>query len=191
MKTNRTLTAIFIENSYPINLYFEIPAEKYIMKNNYGSKIRITPWVNSFTSAHRVTFRYHFDNEKEKAHSITLDGIYSNLESNSAGIKVKNTITASITIPKENTKLVIDQVSIFSVINEKGRLVNTESGLLKLGNKIIYSQEYPGGDWEGFSPTSWCTQIVWAASNIELLKTELSDGDSIQIMGYAAIIGEL
>lgn len=184
------MTAKFSEKNYPIDISFEIPAGEYIMKNQPGNGIRLTPW-NSSTTPHSVSIYYHFDGENEKAHYISLEGEYSNLESNSTGIRVKNVITLPITIPKEKVDLIIDKVSTFTVVNEKGKYINTESGYLKLGDKTIFTQTNPAGSWQTFSPTTWYHDVPLAATNIKLLKTELLDGDIIQILGYSAIIGSL
>lgn len=71
------------------------------------------------------TYYLSFDNESQK-HTISLKGENCNLESDAVGIRIKSAVSATITIPKENTRLVIDQISKQTIVNEKGRCIDSE-----------------------------------------------------------------
>jgi len=159
------------------------------MKNQTGNKIRLTPW-NSSTSPHTTHITYHFDKESQK-HSISLKGEYRNLESDAVGIRIKSAVSATVTIPKEKSRLVIDQISRQTIVNEKGRCTDSEKGYLMLGNNIIYTNPNPAESWESYSPTTWQHYIPLAVTGMELLKKDLTDGDVIRITGYAGIVGDL
>lgn len=120
-----------------------------------------------------------------------MKGENCNLESDAVGIRIKSAVSATITIPKENTRLVIDQISKQTIVNEKGRCIDSEKGYVMLGNNIIYTNPNPAESWESYSPTTWQHYIPLAVTNMELLKEDLKDGDVIRITGYAGIIGDL
>jgi len=187
--SNSTITASFKAGQLPLTIIFTLPADEYIMKNQTGSKIRLTPW-NGSSSPHTTHITYHFDNESQK-HTISLKGENCNLESDAVGIRIKSAVSATITIPKENTRLVIDQISKQTIVNEKGRCIDSEKGYVMLGNNIIYTNPNPAESWESYSPTTWQHYIPLAIINMELLKEDLKDGDVIRITGYAGIIGDL
>lgn len=188
-KPNSTITANFKEGQLPITITFTLPAGEYIMRHQTGSKIRLTPW-NGSSSPHTTHITYHFDNESKK-YTISLKGENCNLESDAVGIKIKSAVFATLTIPKENTRLVIDQISRQTIVNEKGRCIDSEKGYLMLRNNIIYTNPNPAESWESYSPTTWQHYIPLAVTNMELLKKDLIDGDVIQIIGYAGIVGDL
>ena len=188
-RSNSTITANFKEEQLPITVTFTLPADEYIMKNQTGNKIRLTPW-NGSTSPHTTYITYHFDNESPK-HSISLKVENCNLESDAVGIRIKSTVFATVTIPKEKSRLVIDQISRQTIVNEKGRCINSEKGYLILGNNIIYTNPTPAESWESYSPTTWQHYIPLAVTGTELLKKDLTDGDVIRITGYAGIVGDL
>ena len=187
--SNSTITANFKAGQLPLTIAFTLPADEYIMKNQTGSKIRLTPW-NGSSSPHTTHITYHFDNESQK-HKISLKGENCNLESDAVGIRIKSAVSATITIPKENARLVIDQISRQTIVNEKGRCIDSEKGYLMLENNIIYTNPNPAESWESYSPTTWQHYIPLAVTNMELLKEDLKDGDVIRITGYAGIIGDL
>ena len=72
-----------------------------------------------------------------------MKGENCNLESDAFGIRIKSAVSATITIPKENTRLVIDQISKQTIVNEKGRCIDSEKGYLMLENNIIYTNPNP------------------------------------------------